>query len=201
MEVHADRVLDHLRRTRLRIRLLGVLRLEVLLHVLLADDLNAERLEDLEVFVGLDRIHDVGREDLIQLLVSDVAAVRLAAALHVLNHVVQLRLAENGHTLHRRKDRVSVGRIGRVGLRRGSRHQDRNVGVGLVNGLGRALRLGAFDLGGQKVGVELRGLNLDLLRRQIVPLGDIVDSTHRLAATPLGLQTGLLRLFRRQILR
>ena len=100
MEVHADRIFDHLRLTRLRVALLRRLRLEILLHVVLADDVHAERLEDLEILVALDRVHDVRGQDLVELFVGDVAAVRLAAALHVLNDVVELRLAQNRHALH-----------------------------------------------------------------------------------------------------
>ena len=161
VQVHPDRVLDHVRRARLLLVGLRVLRLEELLDVLLAHDLDAERLEDLQVLVALDGVDDVRRQDLVELLVGDEAAVRLAAALDVLDDVVELRLAQDRQTLHRRQD-VAVGRVD--GLAEdflGDRHV-------LLDGraLAVALGLGALDLGGQHVGVERGGLRLRVLVRR-----------------------------------
>jgi len=110
VQVHADGIFDHLRRARLGVGRLLVLGFLPLRHVLFAQHLHAERLQDLQVAVGLDGVDDVLREDLVQLLVGDVAAVRLAAALHLVDDVVELGLAQDRHALHRRQHHVDVVR-------------------------------------------------------------------------------------------
>ena len=170
MEVHSDRVFDHLGRTGLGVGRLLVLRLKPLLDVLLAKHLHAERLEDLEVPVGLDRVDDVGGEDLVQLLVGDVAAVRLAAALDVDYHVIELGLAENRHPLHRRQNRFrALGIVGAEARQRLGRQillgifAFRRAGVVLVTFF-------TFDLGYKQIVVEriLVELFVSIGRRQIV---------------------------------
>ena len=167
VEVHADRILDHLRLLRLRVGRRRVLRLKVLLDVVLADDLHPERLEDLQILVGLDRIHDVGRQDLVEFLVGDVAAVRLAAALHVLDDVIELRLAQNRHPLHRRQDRVCIGRVSRFTLRSRRKRRLRGIFIRRLGGLG----LRPLDLRRQRFRIQRgRSRLIDILRRKIVTL-------------------------------
>ena len=174
MQVHADRILDHLGRAGLRIGGLQVLRLDPLLDVLLAQHLDAQGLEDLEVAVRLDGVDDVRRENLVELLVRDVPAVRLAAALDVVDDVVQLRLAQDRHALHRRQDRLRVERAVLVG-REARQRRRLQVRVALV--LGMPLALALLDLGHQLVGVERLVEFLLVVRRQVVIVVDILPTT------------------------
>lgn len=171
MKIHPDRVLDHLRGAGLRIGGLLALRLHPLLHVLLAEDLHAERLEDLEVSVGLDCVDDVGREDLIEFLVRDVAAVGLAAALDVVDDVVELGLAQNRHALHRRQH----GLDGQVVIGIETRHRrGRGRELRVVSDIGTFARMRVFltlDLGHELVRVQRLRFDFCLVRRQIVAFG------------------------------
>ena len=165
VQVHADRIFDHLRRARLRISRLLVLRLDPLPHVLLTKDLDTQGFQDLEVTIGLDGVDDVLRKNLIKLFVGDIATVRLAAALDIVNDIVQLGLAKNRHAFHRRKHRLDIGN--RVVVLAEARHRRRlQGGVALLFGM-RALTL--LDLGHELVGIEGRSFNLGIfVRRKIV---------------------------------
>ena len=162
MQVHADRIFDDIRLARLLLRRLRGARLDELLDVVFADDLHAESLENLQILVALDRVDDRRRKYLIELLVSDIAAVRLAAALHLLNDAVELGLAENRHALHRRQHGI-LSAVTILILRSGGLHRNiRQLLVILLLGLA----LVALDLGGELVGIQLK--DIKLLRRNII---------------------------------
>ena len=154
VEVHPDRVLHRLA-AHPTLVLLGVARLEELLHVVLAENLHPERVEDGQVLVGLDRVDDVLRQDLVQLLPGYVAAVRLAAALDVLHHVVQLGLAQDRHPLHRRQHRLALCILG-LGLHRLGHDAGRLDVVLLALGIGHLGRpaLDALHLARNLVRIE-----------------------------------------------
>ena len=111
MQIHPDGVLDHLGCASLEIDLLNVLRIQIVLDVLFTDDLNPERFENLQILVGLDGVNDVGRQNLVEFFVRHISAVRLAAALDVVDDVVELRLAKNRHPFHRGEHEIGVGSV------------------------------------------------------------------------------------------
>ena len=149
MKIHADGIVAYVS-PGFRLARFGVLRLDVFLYVFFADDMNAEGLEYSEIAVGLYRIDDILRQNLIQLLVRHIAAVHLAAALDVVYHIIELSLAQNGHLLHRRQYRVDI--VGRL-VRYGKRRQWRHVIKRRLALFFRRLVLLALDFGGQRIGV------------------------------------------------
>ena len=168
MQVHADRIFDHLRRTGLRIGRLGAFRLQVPLDIFFADHLHTQSLKDLQVLVGLNRIHDGGRQNLVQLLIGDVPAVGLAATLHVLNDVVEFGLSQNRHAFHGRKDGIGVGCVRRLVF---SCNRQRRLSGRLL--ARRIIRLGLrpLDFRRQRLRVQRRRFDfVYVFRRQIVPI-------------------------------
>ena len=192
MEVHADRVLNHLGGARLGIGRLLVLRLDPLLHVVLAQDLDAQGLQDLEVALGLNLVNDVLRKNLVELLVGDVAAVRLTAALHLVDHVVELGLAEDRHALHRRQHRLDVRARVLLGAEARQR-RDGQVRVALVVDVLGVLV--ALDLRRQLVGVERLGLEFGVVvgRQVIVAVEVPPPPAARLGQRLLGRQVVVFR--------
>ncbi len=173
MQVHADRIFDQLALALLLLVRLLVLRLDPLLDIVFTQHLDAQGLQHVKILVGLDRIDDVGRKNLIELFVGDVTAIRLTAALDVSNDLVEFGLAQNRHALHRRQQRLGIG-LGGIGCRgnRGGRQRldhflDGSIEIG-------HLGLGTLDFGRQRIGIDCRRRTNDLLviaafiRRQII---------------------------------
>ena len=110
MKIHPNWIFDHLGGTRLGICRLLILGLNKLLHILLTENLHAESLKNLKISIRLNGVNNRLRKDLIELFVGDVSAISLATVLDIIDNVVKLRLTKDGHSLHRRKDRLSINR-------------------------------------------------------------------------------------------
>ena len=119
VQIHADRVVEHLlhaRGVQAAVALL-VLVGAVRLHVLRADHVHVQRLQDQQVLVRRRFVLHRGRDDLVKLVVRDVAAVLLGPLLDLLDHGVALLGAQHA-----------------VGLERGHRHHVLGVEIVPVAG-------------------------------------------------------------------
>ena len=170
MQIHADGILDYF--GRMGFRRFLILRVDEFLHVFLAQNLNAERLENFKISVGLDGVDDIGRKNLIQLFVRDITAVRLAAVFNVVDHVVEFGLSENRHALHRRKNGIGVD-SGFVFISDKTRQRlgGRQIRITFpFGGLFAAFLL--FNFSSKFIGVELIDIKLGIIER--IQLGLVV---------------------------
>ena len=178
VQVHADRIVEHLlgaRGLQTAVALLVLVR-AVGLHVLGADHVHIQRLEDRQILVRRRFVLYGGRHDLVELVVGDETAVLLGALLHLLDDRVALFGAE--HAAPRIGSHVlGVGIVAETHGRR-NRHavvQRRDeVEVGLVRHVGRIcgrvplglhLARDLLDVQIARLGLRLLGLRLVFRRR------------------------------------
>ena len=175
---------------------LAVLVRAVRLHVLRADHVHVQRLQDQQVLVRRRLILHRGRDDLVELVVRDVAAVLLGPLLDLLDHGVALLGAQHAVGLEGRHRHHVLGvEVVRVAERRQRHHAvnaHRVVNVVRIRHVRVVRRLAVC---------QLRGLR-DLLQVQVARLGLSLVVTARGIGRRLRvlvLRRGLVLVIRRHI--